>query len=269
VSEQSSVVVMFRALVMLVCLIAIPLAALFGSSLPMVVEAVRQGRCPTLAELRGTSVPRQSSLSDAPPFTPTPPGAQSLPGVPSLVGPQPPPGSPPLLGDHTPAANDSLRQPVSGAPPVPWSNQGAEAPAVLPARYDAPLDRVGRPASVLPGAEPNLIPVGPGGDNPALTRSDTGPLSRPGDLPAEAASQATANGSDSYTVIQDRLRQLGATYYLLESWGDPDRQYRFFCRMAIGGNAKSTRSFWSIDTDPFKAMRQVLQQVEAWRSGRQ
>jgi hypothetical protein len=121
---------------------------------------------------------------------------------------------------------------------------------------------------MLSTAEPNLVHVGAGGENPTPSRGDASPLDQSRGTPALAGTQAATSGSDPYTVIQDRLRQLGATYYLLESWGDQDRQYRFFCRMAIGGNAQCTRSFWSIDTDPFQAMRQVLQQVEAWRSGR-
>ena len=39
---------MFRALVMMVFLIAIPLVALFGTSLPDAIKAVKEGRWPTL-----------------------------------------------------------------------------------------------------------------------------------------------------------------------------------------------------------------------------
>ena len=61
---------MFRALVMLACLIAIPLAALFGSSLPAVAKAIRQGRLPTIAELRGNAESQPGNLADAPRFIP-------------------------------------------------------------------------------------------------------------------------------------------------------------------------------------------------------
>jgi hypothetical protein len=77
----------------------------------------------------------------------------------------------------------------------------------------------------------------------------------------------TASGGP-FSYIQDRLRHLGATYYVLETCGEQNREYRFLCRMAIGGNSQVTRSFWAIDTDPVRAMGQVLQQVESWRSGR-
>jgi len=66
---------------------------------------------------------------------------------------------------------------------------------------------------------------------------------------------------------QERLRQLGATYYLLESWGSQEQLYRFYCRVAVDENADYTRYFEAIHADPFQAMRQVLQQVEAWNTG--
>ena len=39
-------------------------------------------------------------------------------------------------------------------------------------------------------------------------------------------------------VIQQRLQQLGATYYVLESWGNEQQLYRFYCKMAVGGSAR-------------------------------
>ena len=59
-AEQSSAVAMFRALVMMVCLIAIPLAALFGSSLPDAIKALKEGRWPTLASLSQGPAPAKS-----------------------------------------------------------------------------------------------------------------------------------------------------------------------------------------------------------------
>ncbi len=73
--------------------------------------------------------------------------------------------------------------------------------------------------------------------------------------------------SDPFRSIPDRLRQLGATYYLLESWGSEPQMYRFYCKMAMGGNADYTRYFEAADADPLQAMVQVLQQVETWRGG--
>ena len=72
---------------------------------------------------------------------------------------------------------------------------------------------------------------------------------------------------DRFTAIQDRLRQLGATYYLLESLGI-EGQFRFYCMMAVGGNSNYNRYFEASDRDALQAMERVLAEVELWRSGR-
>ena len=90
------------------------------------------------------------------------------------------------------------------------------------------------------------------------------PTTAPGAL--SPASEPAAR--DRFSVIQDRLRQLGATYYLLESWGSQRQLYRFYCKMAIGGNPNYTRYFEATDSEPLRAMAQVLGQVESWRKGR-
>ena len=70
---------------------------------------------------------------------------------------------------------------------------------------------------------------------------------------------------DPFVSIQNSLRQQGATYYLLETVGGQQPNYRFYCKMSIGGNPNYTRPFEASDADPLRAMSLVLQQVEAWR----
>jgi hypothetical protein len=70
---------------------------------------------------------------------------------------------------------------------------------------------------------------------------------------------------DRFTVMERRLRELGATYYLLETWGN---DYRCHCKMAIANDPTHTRQFEATDTDPLRAMGRVVEQVEAWRLGR-
>ena len=67
--------------------------------------------------------------------------------------------------------------------------------------------------------------------------------------------------------IENRLQRFGATYYVLEAWGSEQQLFRFFCKMAVGGNADFTHCFEATDADPVQAMQQVLKQVEAWREG--
>jgi len=93
-------------------------------------------------------------------------------------------------------------------------------------------------------------------------------------IPAPAANAAgesplaaAPSTADPFHSIQVRLRQLGARYYLLESWGSERQLYRFYCKMAIGGSADYTRYFEATNADPLQAMVQVLQQVEKWKDG--
>jgi hypothetical protein len=72
---------------------------------------------------------------------------------------------------------------------------------------------------------------------------------------------------DRLKYVIQRLRQLGATYFVLEPCGDEKAGFRFYCRMSIGGNPQVIKPFWYFDGDPLKAMTQVLKQVEEWQSG--
>ncbi len=74
-------------------------------------------------------------------------------------------------------------------------------------------------------------------------------------------------GANPFITMQDRLRRLGATYYLLETWGNQRQFYRFYCQMAVGGNSSYTRYFEAINANPLEAMADVLRQVEDWRGG--
>ena len=74
-------------------------------------------------------------------------------------------------------------------------------------------------------------------------------------------------GTNPFMSMQDRLRRLGASYYLLETWGNQRQFFRFYCQMAVGGNSSFTRYFEAINANPLEAMADVLRQVEAWRGG--
>jgi hypothetical protein len=98
------------------------------------------------------------------------------------------------------------------------------------------------------------------------------PANSSGNLPfpgwsADSNAVSASLTADPFHAIQERLRQLGATYYLLESWGSEQQVYRFYCKMAIGGSADYTRCFEATNADPLQAMQQVLQQVEAQHDG--
>ena len=103
-------------------------------------------------------------------------------------------------------------------------------------------------------------------DATASGRPDTGTadLSLQGSCGACISPAPAATG---FGDIEHRLQVLGATYYRLESWGNEQQLYRFYCKVAVGGNADYAHCFEAVHADPRQAMLQVLHQVEAWRDG--
>ncbi len=268
-----------RGLVMLVCLVALPLAALHGtkwsdatSALPamakrwlncrwesnsamakenVATEPVPACRDSTLA----CAIPPPAAEELAPdrgptlgsdPFTSATPDneiarANLQPSVPAdppdegVAVPERSPSQPRFVGPERPGTGDarwpSLQRmemaSVSRASLVPVSRRDCDAPAARPLRpFSARISEVGSPD-----------PSGP-----------------------------PSSGTDRFTYVLGRLRELGAVYYLLETWGSEGQQFRFHCKMAIGGNPGYTRHFEATDAEPMHAIARVLSDVEAWRA---
>ena len=196
---QSSAAVIFRALIMLGCLVAVPLAAVFGTSLSEVVQTVLAGQWP------GQWPGQSDSTAENPQFEPL-----------------------------TSAEMASVSPP--GPMPTAWYDNPLPVPSSSP---------VGRAAS-------GRFPVTQAG-----YEEPVGPT-----VPVHAAEQIPVS-VDRFTYIQDRLRQLGATYYVLETFDGRQGMYRFHCRMAVGGNSSYTRNYEALDSSPLGAMAKVLRQIEA------
>ena len=219
VAEQSSSTVMLRALVMLACLVAIPLAAIFGTSMPEIAR-----------KFLVANGPEQPSSSDGP------------------------------------DRHDSQFEPMSQA----------NAASTLPASVDLPTtatDWQTRPT--VPDYGPDRSANPPRSAVISASYETVGHASKPPgttDWPQNAApallpaQQRAPSAFNQFTQIQQRLRQLGATYYLLETWGSDGQSYRFYCRLPIQGDRTNSRYFEVIDTDQLRAMDRVLRQVEAWRA---
>jgi hypothetical protein len=217
-SSQSSATIAFRALVMLVFIIGIPLVAFNGSSLPDRAKKLLEKVWPAIASAISTKT--SSTLPEAPPYDlksqiplavsgPTPIGMSNPPGQlaannqPNLLPPQ-------VLGGNSARINQ------------PSSN-------IVPADYQTAV-------------EPNINIINKGYNT---GQTDTNP----------------------FMTMQDRLRGLGATYYLLETWGNQRQFFRFYCQMSVGGNSSYTRYFEAINANPLEAMADVLRQVNDWRGG--
>lgn len=101
---------------------------------------------------------------------------------------------------------------------------------------------------------------------PAVGGND--PASNPVGLLTGDVQPLEVQTNEEFTRIQQRLRGLGATHYVLETWGATGEAYRFQCRMAAGHDAHYSRHFEATDVEPLRAMRTVLEEVESWKSGR-
>lgn len=214
---QSSAVVTLRALVMLVCLVAVPLAAIFGSSLPQAFNSLVQGRgLPSFTGTARATDDARSRGGDAPIFA-------SSPETPLRVE----PASPAQRMDNT----GSL-----------WA----------PGAISSATDRAG--AEVSPRAEPS---------GPAASAASQNPLPVPA---GQAAPRDPRTASEDFQQIEHRLRELGATYYLLETWGNAGQMYRFHCKVSVAANPSQIQHFDATDSDPLRAMRKVQEQVEQYRA---
>jgi hypothetical protein len=263
---QSSTAVVFRALVMLACLVAIPLAAVVGKSLPDMVRGLVGGQWP------GRSASACGPLTEAPRF---------VPGGPTEVRPGASDEQARLDRQQPQVQPVQVVVPDQAAPSYPTNSRNPLGQAGLPMGLDAvPAASVRAPGPVSATGpatrQPAVSGVNPawGGGRPALVPNSTRaavprPIRRehPFGGPSGQAAQARSAG-DQFTIIQGRLRELGATYYLLESWGSQHQLYRFYCKMAIGGNPNYTHYFEATDSEPLRAMARVLRQVETWRAGR-
>jgi hypothetical protein len=249
-AEESSSVVAFRALVMLACLIVVPLAAIFGSTCPDIVRSllIEPLLGPKIAaevcDRNGRIAPANDGFAAIPGSRPAPDSgnAPAWPGVGEIAAPNGFPSIPSGAAPLQPA-------PVFGG-------TGKTPPAGALASFDAPVESPSSsPWPRLGGASSNP-------PNPA-----TPPPLAPGSAPP-ATSTGGLQPPDRFSVIERRLREDGAIYYLLETWGNDGELYRFHCKMAIANNPNCTRHFEATHREATQAMTQVLEQIEAWRAGR-
>lgn len=230
-------------MVMLICLVAIPLAAVFGTTLPSLVSRLLDGRFDL------ASVLAADSLAGSP--TPAPSTSPSRPyGFPVQQPSTHPSGWP--------------ASPSPG-PAVAWTGPTAE-----PARRDAAGSSLVAPPRLaaamqgkLAASQPALVPVAP----KSADRTPIRPvgLSDPShDSPA--ATPELPQESGEFAEVQQQLRELGARYYRLETWGARGQYYRFHARMDMGGQSGCIRYFEATDPDPLQAIVAVLSQVRSWQA---
>ena len=265
---ESSTVLAFRIFVMLSCLIIVPMAAIFGSAFPDVVKTVLVDRIVAWS----TGNPYEPASAPAQPtgFAEVPPSG----GANQAAG-----GADRWEAPRWPAQNTGAVAGGGGGPQpggvVAAGTPGAQATA---GNQSASFNVAAEPNRGGPASNP-LQRVGaevPYRNVAADNRLGTKPFANPGNLTSVANDPSAASQGvprpleqpDRFTIMERKLREYGATYYLLETWGNEGELYRFHCRMAISNNPNYTRQFEGTDRDALKAMAQVLEHVEAWRAGR-
>jgi hypothetical protein len=247
----------FRIFVMLSCLIIVPLAAIFGSAFPDIVKSVL--------------VDRIVAWSSGKSFDPNKPSTE--PSGFSAVTASAAANSGQAGSNNWEAPRWGTQNATAGAwqPGAAGPQGGGVVPAVATdaARGTPPGHPLERPNVDTPYRNP------PAENGVAIRQQFTYPANPPVAPPGEPAGAAAGRPaprplepSDRFTAMERKLREYGATYYLLETWGNDGDLYRFHCRMAISNNPNYTRQFEATDRDSLKAMAQVLERVEAWRAGR-
>jgi hypothetical protein len=243
-TQTSSITTALRAIVMLICLVAVPLAAVFGTSLPDVAKRLLEGRW------SGDPAVATQDVEESPHYRPEPAGKANWPAAEA---------APPDVIQADFQAHDGFDSKVER---VVWQAPG-------PAASDS-SSRLLHAAAELAGE--SVRDDGVGAVKPrkleALEKSLETPPGEPLTAEPSAGPIPPLSATDRFADAQKRLRELGATYYLLEAWGADGQHYRFHCEMAIAGNPHHTRHFEKTDSEPMRAVARVLQEVEAWRAGR-
>jgi hypothetical protein len=296
---QSSAMVALRTMTMIVCLVAVPLAAVLGTTLPKVVksafghgEARQTGQVDEnviSATVNGRE--RAAAAKDPIPSVPMPPNTKetqddanepTLPRVritgvrpldESPMASEPVPNEPPL--ETAPLWNPSPR---TASTPRGRQTTTHFVPSSLPLRVRRPRRHADANAELLSHdvrlrgerrgetlqktvysqpdeADANIMTPEQSGGGPDLTGQRMAPVER------VANRGALADG-------EQRLRELGATYYRLEAWGNDGSFYRCSCSVPLAERSRATRHFESIEAAPSQAIGAVVKQVETWRAKR-
>jgi hypothetical protein len=246
------------------------MAAIFGSAFPDVVKSVLVDRLVAWGTGKTPDATKPAGGTGFGEVTPTPGAAQA--GANNWEAPrwgtqeaaatawQQPQHDSPAQGGVVPAgaavANPAMgNQSASFAAPAE-ADRGAPGPYPVPrGGNDSPYRNAG--ATSAGSGQPLVYPTRPDAASPA----DRGGM-------APTRGPQSSEQPERFTAMERRLREYGATYYLLETWGNEGELYRFHCKMAIGNNPNYTRHFEATDRDALRAMAQVLERVEAWRAGR-
>ena len=242
--------VTLRSAVIISCMVFVPLWAIIGatwttnlSDMPRVVDSspsasqsTIQPPEPRVEPPRATNPTTMAPVEFEPasyPTSPESPPAQMA----MLTGPVPQ-GQPSIVA---PVANTALAESIQ---PVV---------ATLPSSTSMPVTNVSH--STPTG---RLM-------TPATHQTETHRAVR---VPVTMQANPTPRSSapaDWFAWTETRLKQLGASQFILESAGETGG-YRFRCKAPLAGDSGFVRHFEATGESALAAMQSALQQIEAWRA---
>ncbi len=287
---RTSLAMFGRLSVLAVCLIVIPLIALFGGSLPELTRTVLD------RYWNGEVIAAEQTLEEAPRFEPTvairapaelshraaaplfreaaveaglPRGEQVTPAFSRQADLKAAKSQEvfPVVSSQLPTNKTQTNRfvPASAqAMPIPAGESdlasGSRFPQEIPfTAQPVSFTETGKKGSGSIAASP-MAPPSSSALVPIAPVSPQEPFFPAGKGDAQA---------DRFSQIQSRLRQLGAVYYRLETWGDRPQGFRFHCQMGIEGQSRLAQQFEATDTVAVRAMQRVLAEVESWHAQRQ
>ena len=251
---------------MLVCLVGLFGAALFGTALPDLVKGLLAGY------MSGGTESANQLAPEAPPFvSPSSNQWESWPADGPGAASTSPDRSRQEASRFAAAPRQAVPQALRGREMDRRSASSEMAP-VAPPRGVPPVGAVRASFESWPG-QPSDNPATSFEAHPKSGGQLSSGQSSPGVFPPPQSSGVMSSPQprqmvDRFTYIQTRLRELGATYYLLESWGADGQYFRFHCRMALGSGQGYARHFEATEADALQAMARVLEEVESWRGAR-
>lgn len=295
--------VALRTTIMMVCLVAVPLAAVVGTALPRFLASLLDGRGKATAAPALAVPDHRIAAADN---EPDPPAAadESEIHLPSgaadgrhptahITAVRPVPDAPRTArGEPQAPETRSPMAAVRGVRPAAAPNAEETAPfwgarrgatdSSRPRYTTAQHDsrNAGHPAepSTAPavGQRPERVKQGLHQANLLKTGYSVGMSAKlqDADRPLVKVAPPTRERdkgpppNDPFATSEQRLRELGATYYRLEPWGGHGEFYRCACDVRLGPRSRAARHFEAIEPTASQAVAAVIEQVERKVAGR-
>lgn len=292
---QSSAMVALRTMTMIVCLVAVPLAAVLGTTLPKAVQsAFGRHEARQTAQVDKDAVSATAHGHDL--VTSAPDSIATLPAPSETMETQDDAGAPTLPHaritgvrplDESPTAPEMVanERPIETAPlwnPAPRTASTPRARPTTTHFVPSELRQHGRSPlrSANADTQAPAYDVRARGDrrgeslqrtvysqpDEAVAKSAVPVEGEPGVIGQRMTPVERVANRGALADGERRLRELGAATYRLEAWGSDGSFYRCSCSVPLAPRSRAARHFESIEAAPSQAIDAVVKQVETWRA---